>query len=114
MQRLRSTFREHLHFIVVVTLLTLIMTFPTVVYVFKTDVFWLPTGGSNDVYIGFWDAWYGKQFLTGQGDRYYSNFIFYPKGVSLSSIPCQFRASLRSMCCRLSCRPPTPGVSTFF
>ena len=83
MQRLRSTFREHLHFIVVVTLLTLIMTFPTIVYVFKTDVFWLPTGGSNDVYIGFWDAWYGKQFLTGQGDRYYSNFIFYPKGVSL-------------------------------
>ena len=83
MQKLRSTFREHLHFIVVVTLLTLVMTFPTIVYIFKTDVFWLPTGSSNDVFIGLWDVWYGKQFLTGQVDRFYTDLMFYPEGVSL-------------------------------
>ena len=87
MQRLRSTFREHLHFIVVVTLLTLIMTFPTVVYVFKTDVFWLPTGGSNDVYIKLWDVWYGGQFLIGQADPFFTDLMFYPEGLSLASHP---------------------------
>ena len=70
MQRLRTTLREHGHFLIIVTLLTLVMTFPTIVYVFKTDVFWLPTGDSLDVYIKLWNVSYGKQFLTGQADRF--------------------------------------------
>ena len=43
----------------------------------------MPTGDSLDVYIKFWDIWYGKLFLTGQADRFYTNLIFYPEGVSL-------------------------------
>ena len=34
--------RRHLHFIMVTAVLTIVMTFPTIVYVFKPDVFWLP------------------------------------------------------------------------
>ena len=87
MDRLRATLKEHRHFIIVVTLLTLVMTFPTIVYVFRTDVFWLPTGKSSDVYIKLWDVWYGKQFLTGQADRFHTDLIFYPEGVSLTYHP---------------------------
>ena len=57
MRKLGGVLREHRHVIVVVTLLTLVMTFPTIVYVFRTDVFALPAEGSSDVYIKLWDAW---------------------------------------------------------
>ena len=79
--------REHLHFIIVITVLTLVMTFPTIVYVFRTDVFWLPEGGNPDVLANLWDVWYGKQILTGKADRLYTNLIFYPDGVSLAYHP---------------------------
>ena len=80
---MRSVIREHLHFILVVTLLTLVMTFPTIVHAFRTDVFWLPTGQSSDVYIALWDVWYGARVLTGQADRFFTDLMFYPEGVSL-------------------------------
>ena len=79
--------REHLHFIVVVTLLTLAMTFPTIAYVFRADVFWLPTGPGNDVYIKFWDIWYTQRILTGQADPFFTDLVFYPEGVSLAFHP---------------------------
>ena len=87
MQGLRAILKEHRHFIVVVTVLTIVMTFPTIVYVFRTDVFWLPTGNSYDVYIKIWDVWYGKQVLLGQADRFHTNQMFYPQGVSLNHHP---------------------------
>lgn len=87
MPRLLNALREHRHFFIVVTLLTLVTTFPTIVYVFKTDVFWHPAGTSHDVYIKFWDVWYGKQFLTGQADPFHTDLIFHPEGTSLSFHP---------------------------
>ena len=84
MPRLLNALREHRLFFIVVTLLTLATTFPAIVYIFKTDVFWLPTR-NGDVYIHIWDAWYGKQVLTGQADRLYTNLMFYPEGLPLSS-----------------------------
>ena len=83
MRQMRRAIREHLHFIVIVTLLTLVMTFPTIVYVFRTDVFWLPTGPGNDVYIKFWDIWYTKRILIGQADPFFTDLVFHPEGVSL-------------------------------
>ena len=87
MPRLRGLLRQHRHFFVVVTLLTLATTFPTIIYVFKTDVFWHPAGTSQDVYIGFWSVWYGKLVLTGQAGPYFTNFVFYPEGLSLATQP---------------------------
>ena len=83
MRRALSTLYKHRHFVIVATLLTLVLTFPTFVYIFRTDVFWLPTGDSLDVYIKLWDIWYGKLLLTGQADRFYTDLMFYPEGVSL-------------------------------
>ncbi len=84
MRHLRRCLTEHWHFILVVTVLTLVTTWPTLNYVWRTDVFWLPTGGSSDVFIKLWDVWYGGKFLTGQADRFYTDLMFYPEGVSLT------------------------------
>lgn len=81
--RILSLLREHRHVLVVVTLLTLVMTFPTILYVFRTDVFWLPVWQDGDALTEIWDTWYGKLFLSGQADRFFTDRIFYPHGVSL-------------------------------
>ena len=85
MRGLRSMFREHLHFIVVITLLALVMTFPTVLYLFRTDIMWLPIGGGNDA--NHWDIWYWERLLGGLEVRSYTNVIFYPEGISLAHHP---------------------------
>ena len=64
MARLPSSFRHHLHFIIIVPLLIIVMTWPTIVYVFDTDTVWLPSA-SNDVFFKIWDVWYGRQVLEG-------------------------------------------------
>ena len=84
MKRLRTTLREHRHFVIVITFLTLLMTFPTIYYVFQPDVFWHPAGESNDVYLKIWDVWHGGRFFSGQTDSFlYTDKLFYPDGVSL-------------------------------
>ena len=87
MNRLRATLKEHRHFIVAVALLTLVMTFPVILYVFKTDAFYLPADGSYDIFIHLWDVWYWKQILSGAADRSFTTIMFYPQGVSLAHHP---------------------------
>ncbi len=86
-QGLRAALIEHRHFLIVVTLLTLALTFPLIVYVFRVGEFWHPGDGSHDIYIKFWDIWYGGRILTGQADRFYTDLIFFPDGVSLVNHP---------------------------
>ncbi len=76
-------FRNHLHFIVIVGILTAAVTWPTVWRVFDTSVFWLPTN-SNDVWMKLWDAWYFKSLIAGHADFYFTDLLFYPNGVSLA------------------------------
>ncbi|MDE2819782.1 MAG: hypothetical protein OXI40_08635 [Chloroflexota bacterium] len=87
MRHLRAVTGRHLHFIVVVTLLAIWYTFPTIVHVFKTDSFWLPSGGSFDIYLHIWDKWYWQQIFSGQADRMYTTALFYPQGLSLAHHP---------------------------
>ena len=84
--RIISQLRKHRHVLVIVTLLTLVVTYPTISYVLNPDIFWLP-GENFDVFIKYWDVWYGRQFLTGQADRFYTDLMFYPKGLSLNYHP---------------------------
>ena len=83
MAQIRSTFREHRHFFIVVPLLILIMTYPTIRYVLDANVFWLPID-SGDIWIKFWDAWYAQSIIAGQAEFYHTDFLFYPRGVSLA------------------------------
>ena len=83
MARVISTLRNHLHFLVVVSVLIAAMTWPTIRYVFDTEVFWLPTK-VYDVWINFWDAWHFELFMTGNAELLFTDLIFYPNGVSLA------------------------------
>ena len=83
MSRLRRAFRNHLHFIVIVWVLIAVMTWPTIVHVFDTTVFWLPAD-DGDAWIEFWNAWYGKLILAGEAEFYFTDLSFYPHGVSLA------------------------------
>ena len=83
MLRFFSTIRDHRHFVIVVAVLTVVMTYPTIRYVFNTDVFWLPID-SGDIWIKIWDLWYGKLILSGQADYYLTDLSFYPDGMSLA------------------------------
>ena len=75
--------RKHIHFFVIVPILIIVMTWPTFVYVFETDTFWLP-GRDIDANMLFWDAWYLKLLIAGQADFYFTDLLFHPQGVSLA------------------------------
>ncbi|MDE2820889.1 MAG: hypothetical protein OXI40_14245 [Chloroflexota bacterium] len=83
MDSFQRAIRNHLHFIVVLCVLLVVMTWPTIVYVFNTEAFWLPID-SGDIWIEFWSAWYGKLILTGEADPLYTTLSFYPEGLSLA------------------------------
>ncbi len=75
--------RNHLHFIVTVGILIMALTWPAIVHVFDTTVFWLPSN-NNDIWIEFWNAWYGKLILAGEADFYFTDLSFYPDGLPLN------------------------------
>ena len=83
MSRISRTLRSHLHFFVIMTILIVLMTYPTIRYVLDTDVFWLPTT-VQDVWTKIWNVWYGKLLVSGQADYWYTDLMFYPQGVSLA------------------------------
>ena len=74
---------NHLHFLVLVSALLVVMTYPTISYVFNTEVFWLPID-SGDIWIEFWNAWYGKLILAGKANSLFTDLSFYPQGLSLA------------------------------
>ena len=86
MSTMPSAFRNHLPFIIIVPILLVLMTWPTIVYVFDTETFWLPTDG-RDVWMKFWDAWHGRSILAGETDFYFTDMLFYPVGMSLDYHP---------------------------
>ena len=86
MSSLRNIVRNHLHFIGVVGLLLIVTTWPTIVYVFDTETFWLPTSGS-DVWMKFWDGWRARYIFNGEADLYFTDMLFYPLGLSLAYHP---------------------------
>ena len=81
-RRLRQTVIEHRHFLVLSWLLILVLTFPTIVYVIRGDVMWLPTP-SGDMMMKLWDAWYGRALLSREADFFHTDRHFHPRGVSL-------------------------------
>ena len=83
MYRFWRVTRNHWHFIAVLGVLLVVMTYPTILYVFNTEVFWLPID-SGDIWIEFWSAWYGKLILAGEADPLFTQFSFYPQGLSLA------------------------------
>ncbi len=86
MSNIRSMLRKHLHFIVIVSILLVLMTWPTIVYVFDTETFWLPTDG-RDVWMNIWDAWHLDAVVAGKASPYFTDMFFHPIGLSLEYHP---------------------------
>ena len=82
MNRIAAALRRHWPFFLFVPLLILIMTWPTAAYVFDWDTMWLPSD-DDDLRMKFWDAWYGGHFFAGKANFYYTDYLFYPTGLSL-------------------------------
>lgn len=87
LKQLRRIIHAHWQAVAIFMILTVVVTFPMILYVFRTDVFWLPTGNSRDIYMSLWDMWYGNLVLTGQAERFFTDVMFFPEGVSLAAHP---------------------------
>ena len=83
LKKLTGALRDHIHFFIIMPLIIVVLTWPTVVHVFDTDSFWL-VGRNIDANMLFWDAWYFKLLISGQADFYYTDLLFHPTGVSLA------------------------------
>ena len=81
-----KAFRNHLHFIIIVPLLIIVMTWPTFVHVFDTDTLWIHVS-TTDKWLKFWDAFHVQRVLAGQDDYFFTNMMFYPRGLSLAFSP---------------------------
>ena len=75
--------RKHLHFIIIVPLFIIVMTWPlmTVVLDVQTDRW---PAGSGDIFMKYWDAWYVPQVAAGGADYFHTDLHFYPNGLSLN------------------------------
>jgi len=74
--------RRHRLFLLGFPLLFVLMTWPTIVYVFESSVFWLPAS-NLDIWMKFWDAWRLQSILTDSRNYLFTDLLFYPDGLSL-------------------------------
>lgn len=83
MPRISSRIRHHLPFLVIVPMLIIVTTWPTLALALDTDRAVFPTT-HGDVRQKLWDVWHLGQFLAGKTSFYYSDVMFYPIGISLA------------------------------
>ena len=83
MSRIRAACRKHSPFLIILPLLIIVMTWPTIVRVFDVGALWLP-GKSTDLFFKIWDVWYIREVLAGRADFLYTDLQFYPRGMSLA------------------------------
>lgn len=75
--------RQHLHFIVIVPLLIIALTWPTALHMLDTETIWLPSN-SSDYWFQIWNTWYGKRVAAGLEQPYSTDLLFHPEGLSLA------------------------------
>ena len=80
--RLTASLRSHWLFFAAVPPLIIIMTFPIAWHVIDASQMWLPAT-NYDIWMKFWDAWYGERVFAGSADFYFTDLLFYPQGMSL-------------------------------
>ena len=80
--RIINGLRKHWPFCLGFPLLLVLMTWPTIVYVFDQNVFWLPTT-NKDAWMKFWDAWYLQFIAADPGNYLFTDMLFHPNGLSL-------------------------------
>ena len=82
MKRIAASLRQHWPFFLIVPILIIVTTWPTTAYIFDLNTMWLPSD-VLDLGMKFWDAWYAERILAGKADYYFTDFLFFPIGLSL-------------------------------
>ncbi len=75
--------RKHWHVLLIVPLVVIVMTLPTLPRLFNGDAFWLHSTGTDPI-LRMWDAWHIGKALTGQAELFYTRDMFHPAGASLA------------------------------
>ena len=83
MTKTGNTLRKHLPFLVIMPVIIIALTWPTLPHVFDRDGFWLVQTNSDSNML-IWDAWYFERWITGRADFYFTDLLFHPTGVSLA------------------------------
>lgn len=83
LRRFTNGLRRHLFLVVVTPIALLVMTQPAGELLLEAGSFREPAGPS-DIYMKYWDAWYGKEVLAGRADFFHTDKLFSPQGMSLA------------------------------
>ena len=75
--------RPHWLFMVAAPLAIIVMTHPTLHLALDTGAYRLHTG-PTDIFMKYWDAWYGEEMLAGRADFYHTDLLFFPNELSLA------------------------------
>lgn len=75
--------RPHWLFLIVAPIALVAMTTPTLHLALDTGAYRLHTG-PTDIFMKYWDAWYGEEMLAGRADFYHTDLLFFPNELSLA------------------------------
>ena len=77
-----KSLRNHWHVLLIVPLVVIVMTWPTLPEIFNGDEIWFHNR-SSDVFLRIWDAWHIGRVLAGQAELWRTTDMFHPQGASL-------------------------------
>ncbi|MCY3979138.1 MAG: hypothetical protein OXG23_13645, partial [Chloroflexi bacterium] len=77
--------RKHWHALLIIPLVVIVMTWPAFARIFDRDEFWLHSRNTGDAFLKFWDTWHLERFLAGQTEYFFTDAMFHPHGISLST-----------------------------
>lgn len=80
--RLARGLRPHWLFVVAAPIAIIVMTQPSLAIVADVDSLRVPTAPS-DIFMKYWDAWYGEEMLAGRADFFHTDLLFHPNELSL-------------------------------
>lgn len=81
--RLAQAARPHWLFLIAAPIAIIVMTHPSLVLVGDVDTLRVPTGPS-DIFMKYWDAWYGGEMLAGRADFFHTDLLFHSNELSLT------------------------------
>ena len=83
LRKLAGWLRPHWLFLIVAPIALVAMTTPTLHLALDTSTYRLHTG-PTDIFMKYWDAWYGGEMLAGRADFYHTDLLFHPESLSLA------------------------------
>lgn len=82
-RRLAQVARRHWLFIIAAPVALIVMTHPSLALVGDVDT-WRALTGPSDIFMKYWDAWYGGELLAGRADFFHTDLLFHPNELSLA------------------------------